>query len=350
MGTSDRKTIKMKAVLVILGLFALSQGAPSNTWELFKAVHEKVYESKAEEYLRKGIFEKNVARIEAHNQKYEAGEETYKQGINKFTDWLQEEVVSTMNGFRASDKVQSDKVFVASGNVGILPDTVDWRDEGIVTPVKNQYQCGSCWAFSTTGSVEGQWALSSGSLVSLSEQQLVSCSDTLRYGNQGCQGGLMDSAFQYIIDNGGIESEAGYPYNSYFSWSSSECVSDASKIAATISNYVDVAKGDESALQEAVATIGPVSVTIDASSPSFTSYEDGVYNDDDCSSLAIKLDHGVLVVGYGTQVGGAQDGEEYWLVKNSWGSDWGKEGGYIKMARNRDNMCGIATQASYPIV
>jgi len=332
----------MKAVIVFLGLFALSQAAPSNTWELFKAVHEKVYASNAEESLRKEIFEKNVARIEEHNQKFEAGIESYKQGINQFTDMLQEEVASTMNGFRASDKVKSDKVFVASGNVGILPVSVDWRDEDIVTPVKDQAQCGSCWAFSTTGSTEGQWALSSGTLVSLSEQQLVSCSRYRNgYTNMGCNGGLMDSAFDYIIDVGGVESEDDYPYVSQ-NGDVPDCAFDASKIAATISSYVDVTSGDESALQEAVATIGPISVAIDASKISFQLYSSGVYYSSSCSS--IRLDHGVLAVGYGTE-----NGADYWLVKNSWGDSWG-EAGYIKMARNRDNNCGIATQASYPVV
>jgi len=339
----------MKAVIVFLGLLALSQAAPSlSTWELFKAVHKKEYASRAEETLRKAIFEKNVAGIEEHNQKYEAGEATYKQGINQFTDMLNEEFVSLMNGYRSSDKVKSTSIFVASENTNDLPTNIDWREEGIVTPVKDQGSCGSCWAFSTTGSTEGQHALSTGTLVSLSEQQLVSCAGVRNgYTNLGCMGGVMDRAFNYIIDVGGIESEDDYPYVSG-DGSNPSCLFDESLIAATLSNWVDVTPGDEAALQEAVATVGPVSVAIDASLASFHSYGGvGVYYDASCSS--VTLDHGVLVVGYGVDTEDSILPREYWLVKNSWNSDWG-DNGYIKMARNRDNNCGIATQPSYPVV
>jgi len=338
----------MKAVIVFLGLLALSQAAPSlSTWELFKAVHKKEYASRAEETLRKAIFEKNVAGIEEHNQKYEAGEATYKQGINQFTDMLNEEFVSLMNGYRSSDKVKSTSIFVASENTNDLPTNIDWREEGIVTPVKDQGSCGSCWAFSTTGSTEGQHALSTGTLVSLSEQQLVSCTGLFTgYGNRGCLGGMMDAAFSYIIDVGGIESEDTYPYVSG-DGSNPDCLFKKRKVAATLSTYVDVASGDEAALQEAVATVGPVSVAIDASQDSFKNYDGiGVYYERNCSS--VNLDHGVLVVGYGIDTDTIIQ-REYWLVKNSWNAGWG-DNGYIKMARNRGNNCGIATAASYPLV
>jgi len=339
--TTDRNSVKMKAVVIFLGLVALSQAASYSTWELFKAIHEKLYATEAEESLRKAIFQKNVARIEAHNLKYEAGEETFKQGINQFTDMLKEEVTSTMNGYRSSKKVKSDQVFVGIGNSS-LPDTVDWRTEGIVTRVKNQLNCGSCWSFSATGSTEGQWALSTGNLVSLSEQQLVSCANVRNgYQNLGCNGGNADWAFAYMIDVGGLESEADYPYTSGEGVTGT-CEFDASKIVASITTYVDLQKFSESALQEAAATIGPISVAIDASHNSFHSYTTGVYYEPDCSFLS--LDHAVLVVGYGTE-----DGEDYWLVKNSWGYLWG-ELGYIKMSRNRNNNCGIATEPSYPVV
>jgi len=342
----------MKAVIVFLGLLALSQAAPSlSTWELFKAVHEKEYTSRAEETLRKEIFEKNVARIEKHNQKYEAGEETYKQGINRFTDMLNEEVVSLINGYRSSDKVKSTRIFVASENTSYLPLSIDWRVRGIVTGVKDKGDCGSSWAFSTTGSTEGQHALSSGTLVSLSEQQLVSCAGLQNgYRNFGCQGGNMDYAFDYIIDVGGIESEDDYPYVSA-DGSNPTCIFNESLVAATFSSYVEVNSGDEAALQEAVATVGPVSVAIDASQPSFMSYSgEGVYYDADCSSVFLNL--GALVVGYGSDYSYNSTmivRREYWIVKNSLGAGWG-DFGYIKMARNRGNNCGIATQAFYPVV
>jgi len=336
MGTSRRKLATMKTFLFVafFGLLALSHAAPSQgVWNLFKAVHEKVYSSDAEEMLRKEIFLNNVAKIEEHNLKYEAGEESFKLGVNQFTDMLESEVKSMMNGFKASDKVQSDLMFVADEDVS-LPDTVDWRTKGIVTPVKNQGQCGSCWSFSTTGSFEGQHAKKTGKLVSLSEQQMVDCSKQ----NNGCNGGLMDSAFAYIKKVGGLEKESAYPYTA----KDGSCKFDKSKVVASLTGYVDVASGDEDALKQAVATVGPVSVAIDASHFSFQMYSGGVYYESSCSSS--RLDHGVLAVGYGTD-----NGKDYWLVKNSWAASWGLDG-YIKMARNRNNNCGIATMASYPTV
>jgi len=337
MGT-DYTPAKMKTIaVVLLGLVALSQAIPHslNTWELYKAVNEKVYSSDAEELLRKEIFERNVATIEEHNKKFEAGEVTFKLGVNHFTDMLESEVKSMMNGFRPSDKAASEFVFVADEGVE-LADTVDWRTEGYVTGVKDQGQCGSCWAFSTTGSLEGQHFKKTGDLLSLSEQQMVDCSGD--YGNMGCNGGLMDNAFKYIKAVGGLELESVYPYTA----EDGQCKFDKSEAKATVTGYVDVKSEDEDALKQAVATVGPVSVAIDASHLSFQMYTSGVYHEFLCSQT--RLDHGVLVVGYGTE-----DGSDYWLVKNSWGTSWGEEG-YIKMSRNRDNNCGIATQASYPTV
>jgi len=335
----------MKAIVIFLGLLALSQAAPSlNTWELFKAVHKKAYTSEAEESLRQKIFNQNVDMIEEHNQKYEAGKETFKMGINRFADMLQSEIGALMKGFRSTDKVPATSVFVADKNAA-LPDTVDWREEGIVTPVKDQGDCGSCWAFSTTGTLEGQHALSTGSLVSLSEEQLVDCAP---FPNQGCDGGFPKYALNYIRNNGGIMSEEDYPYLSTDTQEiTGPCEFVARKVVATCTGYVAVKSsdenGDELALKEAVADIGPISVSIDASHLSFQFYKSGVYYNENCSSEL--LDHAVLAVGYGTTI----TGQDYWLVKNSWNAGWGDEG-YIKMARNRDNNCGIATEPVYATV
>jgi len=323
--------------VALFGLVALSQAAPTTgVWDLFKTVHGKSYSSEVEEALRMKVFFEKVAEIEQHNARFEAGEESFTMALNQFSDMLKTEVSSKMNGFKPSDKIEATGTFAKldSEVAAALDETVDWRTKGMVTAVKNQGQCGSCWAFSTTGSFEGQHAKKSGNLVSLSEQQLVDCSTQ----NNGCQGGLMDYAFQYIRQVGGLETEADYPYYAQ----NRNCEFDQSRVAASLTGFVDVTRGDEEALKQAVATVGPVSVAIDASHSSFQSYRSGVYYEGSCSSS--RLDHGVLVVGYGTE-----SGRDYWLVKNSWAASWG-EAGYIKMIRNQNNNCGIATQASYPTV
>ncbi|XP_076252101.1 cathepsin L [Rhynchophorus ferrugineus] len=311
-------------------------------WSFFKAQHEKEYESETEERFRMKIFMENSHKIAKHNKLFAQGKVSYKIGLNKYADMLHHEFISILNGFNKtkSNKLYGNKqndaiTFIEPANV-ILPKSVDWRTSGAVTPVKDQGHCGSCWSFSATGALEGQHFRKTRQLVSLSEQNLVDCSH--KYGNNGCNGGLMDNAFRYIKANGGIDTEQSYPYHA----EDGVCHYDPKKSGATDRGYVDIPSGSETSLMSAVATIGPVSVAIDASHETFQLYSDGVYSDPECS--AEQLDHGVLVVGYGTE-----NGKDYWLVKNSWGNSWGLDG-YIKIARNSNNMCGIATQASYPLV
>ncbi|XP_071943317.1 cathepsin L2-like [Antedon mediterranea] len=306
-------------------------------WEMWKNTHNKAYE-KGEEQVRRLIWEENLKKVAKHNLEYDMKKHSYKLGMNEYADMRNREFVGIMNGFKASNKTKgAASTFMASIFLE-MPDKVDWRDQGYVTPVKNQGQCGSCWAFSSTGSLEGQTFKKTGKLVSLSEQNLVDCSAS--EGNAGCEGGYMDQAFQYVKDNGGIDSEASYPYDA----EDEKCKFTKSGDAAECKGFTDVTSGDEDALKQASATVGPISVAIDASHGSFQLYESGVYDETACSTT--RLDHGVLVVGYGTD---SASGSDYWLVKNSWGTTWGQEG-YIMMSRNKNNQCGIATTASYPLV
>nr|AJF94910.1 cathepsin L1 [Nephilengys cruentata] len=328
------------AVVVLVVLQAVNTAVPFDPnldvhWENFKRTFQKVYKG-GEEATKRMIFEDHVAEIVRHNLEYDLGMRMYRKGLNQFADMTHDEFVRQMNGFKnVKGKRINSGIFSAPVNADI-PDTVDWRQKGVVTAIKNQQQCGSCWAFSTTGSLEGQHKLKTGKLVSLSEQNLVDCSGP--EGNMGCEGGLMDQAFEYIEKNGGIDTEQSYPYTAQ----DGTCHYKKSSSGATCKGYVDIPSGDEKALQQAVATVGPISVAIDASQFSFQLYQGGIYDEPSCDSQL--LDHGVLAVGYGTE-----DGVDYWLVKNSWGTTWGEKG-YIKMSRNKNNQCGIATQASYPLV
>ncbi|CAF0715465.1 unnamed protein product [Adineta steineri] len=215
---------------------------------------------------------------------------------------------------------------------------LDWRNQSVVEAVKDQGVCGSCWAFSTAGAIESAYAIKNGTLLSLSEQQLNDCSGG--DGNEGCNGGMTDNGFVYVINAGGIETESSYPYKTV----DQACMFNATDIAVKVCDFVQLASGDEAVLQQAVATVGPISVSIDASHSSFHLYESGVYNEPTCSQTLFDLDHAVLLIGYGTD-----GGDDYWLIKNSWGTSWGEQG-YIKMARNQNNQCGIATFANYPII
>jgi len=288
----------------------------------------KTYESK-EFQARFEIFKRNVMYIETHNKM----NLSFTLSINKFADLHVTEFNKIYKGLTKNvDRLPKLDTGVRVPN---LPSNFDWRTKNAVTGVKNQGQCGSCWSFSTTGSVEGSRAVATGTLTSLSEQQLVDCSGS--YGNQGCNGGLMDNAFQYIIANGGLDTEKSYPYTAQ----DGDCSWDPSNCATTIAAYQDITSGSETELVNSIYSKSPISVAIDASQPSFQLYSSGVYYEPQCSSS--QLDHGVLAVGFGVD----KSGTKYYIVKNSWGADWGMQG-YIWMSRDRNNNCGIATAASYP--
>ncbi|XP_014273553.1 procathepsin L-like [Halyomorpha halys] len=321
-----------------LALSALSlpfDQSEDEEWNAYKIKYGKSYATKEEDQLRKNIYFDNKHRIVKHNNLHANGIKTYKLGVNKFADMTSTEFSKFMKGYKG-DKKQSGELYVPPANEN-LPSSVDWRQKGAVTGIKDQGHCGSCWAFSATGSIEGQHFLKTGKLVSLSEQNLMDCSTA--EGNESCHGGVMEYAFEYVKKNNGIDTEESYPYTAK---DSTICKFNNATVGATVSGYKDIQTGSESALQSAVANVGPISVSIDASVDSFHLYESGIYYEEDCGTQDVN--HGVLAIGYGSE-----NGKDYWLVKNSWGEDWGISG-YVKMTRNKNNNCGIATQATYPLV
>ncbi|KAK1359899.1 Cysteine proteinase [Heracleum sosnowskyi] len=312
-------------------------------FEWWSKKHCRTYNSNGleiEKEKRFEIFKDNLKFIDEHN----SGNRSYRVGLNQFADLSNEEYRSIYLGTRtdamrrfvkSQNGVFSNRYAVRNGDDGMLPESVDWRKRGAVTPIKNQGSCGSCWAFSTVAAVEGINKIVTGDLISLSEQELVDCDKSY---NLGCNGGLMDYAFEFIISNGGMDSEADYPYRGV----DSKCdpARKKSKVV-TIDGYEDLPPNDEKALKKAVAH-QPVSVAIEASSRALQLYSSGIFT----ATCGTALDHGVVVVGYGKE-----DGLDYWIVRNSWGKNWG-ENGYFKIERNVANTlagkCGIAMQPSYP--
>ncbi|XP_060074762.1 procathepsin L-like [Ylistrum balloti] len=327
--------LALLSVLCVCALAAPFMTDPllNDEWVSFKKTYSKQYEY-YEEITRRIIWEDNIRFVEKHNEEASRGLHSFTTGMNEYGDLTNSEFVRMLNGYIMRN-TSSSVIFDASDDI-VADDSVDWRTKGYVTAVKNQGHCGSCWAFSTTGSLEGQHFKKEGKLVSLSEQNLVDCSK--KEGNHGCKGGLMDFGFKYIKQNNGIDTEESYPYVG----KDGTCKFEARNVGATDTGFVDVRSKSITALQQAVSTVGPISVAMDAGHKSFQLYRSGIYKERMCSST--KLDHGVLAVGYGSE--GAED---YWIIKNSWGESWGMEG-YFKIVKSEQNMCGIATQPSYPTV
>lgn len=292
------------------------------------------YGSAAEEKMRFDIFRRNADFVETEN----AGNHTYTLEVNFLSD-LTEEEKKFYRGYIARNTSKDPRQEALELDTSKAADSVDWTTKGAVTPVKNQGQCGSCWAFSTTGSTEGRYAIAKGKLTSLSEQELVDCSKS--EGNQGCNGGLMDNAFEWVRKNGGLCTESDYPYEA----KTSRCKSTKCKNVGQITGYKDLASGSMAQMYAAIQK-GPVSIAIEADQSSFQQYSSGVLTGN-CGS---QLDHGVLLVGYGAD----EASGDFWKVKNSWGASWGEKG-YIRLCRdckkNKGNgQCGILAAASYPVV
>ncbi|GMH23438.1 hypothetical protein Nepgr_025281 [Nepenthes gracilis] len=308
-------------------------------WDLYERwrSHHTVSRSLEDKHKRFNVFKENVKYIHEVNKM----DKPYKLKLNKFADLTNHEFRSLYAGSKIKHhrmlkgKARSGESFMYA-HVKDVPTSVDWRKKGAVTPVKDQGQCGSCWAFSTVVAVEGINQIKTKKLVSLSEQELVDC-DTSQ--NQGCNGGLMELAFEFIKEKGGLTTEDNYPYKA------EDGTCDDKKLNApvvSIDGHENVPENDEDALLKAAAN-QPVSVAIDAGGSDFQFYSEGVFT----GECGTELDHGVAVVGYGTTI----DGTKYWIVKNSWGGEWGEKG-YIRMQRgvsSKGGLCGIAIEASYPV-
>jgi cathepsin L len=243
-----------------------------NAWHGFKQIYKKVYASDADEFSRRDIWESYARFIETHNAQARLGQHSFTVEMQEHGDLTDTEFSAQRKGFSMNafliSQQQPDKFarrFVFQQQINVtIPDKVDWRDKGYVNAIKDQGQCGSCWAFSSAAALEGQTFKKTGKLVSLSEQNLVDCA-TLKYGNQGCNGGTIDASFQYIRDNKGINSAASYPYTGR----QGRCRFNRARVAATDTGFVDIATGNETALTQAIAMIGPISIAMDASKNSF---------------------------------------------------------------------------------
>ncbi|XP_077568786.1 pro-cathepsin H [Stigmatopora nigra] len=293
--------------------------------------HNKVYNT--EDYLhRLCIFADNKKKVDDHN----AGNHSFTMGLNQFSDMTIEE----FRKFFLFQKYQN--CSATKGNHvrrrGPSPKSVDWRTKGnFVTPVKNQGNCGSCWTFSATGCLESVNAITTGKLVSLSEQQLIDCAQD--FNNQGCMGGLPSQAFEYIKYSKGLMTEEDYPYKGY----DGICHFQPTLAAVFVRDVVNITTYDEEAMVDAVARLNPVTFGFEVMDD-FMFYKDGVYSSTMCKNTADSVNHAVLAVGYGV----AEGATPYWIVKNSWGTSWGTDG-YFWIERGK-NMCGLAACASYPLL
>uniref|UniRef100_A0A804QAX6 Cysteine proteinase 2 n=1 Tax=Zea mays TaxID=4577 RepID=A0A804QAX6_MAIZE len=283
----------------------------------FAVRYGKSYESAAEVHKRFRIFSESLQLVRSTNRKGLS----YRLGINRFADMSWEEFRATRLGAAQNCSATLTGNHRMRAAAVALPETKDWREDGIVSPVKNQGHCGSCWTFSTTGALEAAYTQATGKPISLSEQQLIDCG--FAFNNFGCNGGLPSQAFEYIKYNG-------------------ICKFKNENVGVKVLDSVNITLGAEDELKDAVGLVRPVSVAFEVIT-GFRLYKSGVYTSDHCGTTPMDVNHAVLAVGYGVE-----DGVPYWLIKNSWGADWGDEG-YFKMEMGK-NMCGVATCASYPIV
>ncbi|XP_060537688.1 procathepsin L-like [Pantherophis guttatus] len=306
------------------------------TWRDWKATHGKEYVQEEEESFRRAVWEENLQMIQDHNKEADLGKYTYWLGMNHFGDLTNEELDKRLPCLLSDfDKVtKGNRITFKSSDDPDIPDQIDWRTKGGVTKVKDQGECGSCWSFSATGALEGMHFKKMGKLVSLSEQNLIDCSEE----NYGCDGGIMELAFETVRKQGGINSEKSYPYDGVDRQS---CRYDPDESITRCNSFGQIMENDEKGLQEAVAKIGPVSVGIDARSSKFHFYKSGIFREPNDGEK--QTNHAMLIVGYND----SSEGNGHWILKNSWSTLWGEKG-YMRLAKG-SNQCKVAEHAVFPI-
>ncbi|XP_054745371.1 procathepsin L isoform X1 [Anastrepha obliqua] len=301
----------------------------------FKNAFNKSYMHAFDEYRSKKAFEQNVNIVRQHNKLYEKGESSYRLRTNIMADMNADSYLKGFlrllrnKGFRAD--IDMDSEIVGSPLMQQTPENIDWREKGFKTQPDNQKTCGSCYAFSIARNIEGQVFKRTGRLLHLSPQQIIDCS--VSHGNQGCTGGSLRNTLKYLQDTGGLMREQDYKYVS----KKGVCQFAGELAVVNVTSWAILPAKDEKAIEAAVAHIGPVPVSINASPRTFQLYSDGIYDDDSCASDTVN--HAMLVVGYNT---------DYWILKNWWGELWG-ENGYMRLRKGK-NLCGVANYAAYSIV
>ncbi|VAI30979.1 ervatamin-B-like [Triticum dicoccoides] len=323
---------------------AAARGVPTVAarHERWMAEFARAYADAEEKLRRQEVFAANARHVDAVNR---AGDRTYTLGLNQFSDLTDDEFLETHLGYRhqhgglrPADDAPAAAVNMskaAAGHFQDTPDSMDWRAQGAVTQVKNQLSCGSCWAFAAVAATEGLVKIATGDLISMSEQQVLDCTG----GANTCNAGDINAALRYVAASGGLQPEAAYAYSGEQGACRSGGVMPNSAASVGVPRWAAL-YGDEGALQELAAS-QPVAVGVEATDPDFRHYMSGVYFGS--SSCGQRLNHAVTVVGYGAD----GSGQEYWVVKNQWGTGWGEEG-YMRLARGNGANCGVATYAYYP--
>uniref|UniRef100_A0AC35U8H3 Pept_C1 domain-containing protein n=1 Tax=Rhabditophanes sp. KR3021 TaxID=114890 RepID=A0AC35U8H3_9BILA len=327
-----------KIVLVAFMATAISgdlaaTNATKNDWQRYKTDFQKDYSTPVSDESRQLQFSKNLNEMKLNNELYKSGLVSFNQEINEFSDWTPQEIDNLL-GFKADVLLSATNNTIWKAPVkDNYPPHHDWRSKGYVTPVKNQGRCGSCYIFSVIGAIEGSNRKKTERLVSLSEQNMLDCGPAFT-----CSGG--NPMMVYELAKKGINSDKKYPYSGV----KSKCRFDKNDIAGKVSGFNSIKFGDEAALKSAIFLQGPIAIGMDAKHASFMGYKSGIWSDPKCQSGVTKLNHAVLVVGYGTD---PKTKKDYYICKNSFGTRWGEQG-YFKMERNNGNKCGQASIVSWP--